>query len=192
MGGFLGAGFAYVFNQGVNRGLFSNEAGQGSAPIAHSAARAHEPVSEGLVAILEPFIDTIIICTITGLVLLSSGVWNEKIPNQFQNTDIEILANTYIETNPQQVKMLRDHLNGGEKVDVFNGKLRIENGKIVNDQITLLHARSIAENIMVYEKENILNKTVFNGEIPVVNGRNPGTGNSGCPRRRDHLSIVRH
>jgi len=171
MGGFLGAGFAYVFNQGVNRGLFSNEAGQGSAPIAHSAARAHEPVSEGLVAILEPFIDTIIICTITGLVLLSSGVWNEKIPNQFQNTDIEILANTYIETNPQQVKMLRNHLNGGEKVDVFNGKLKIENGKILNDQITLLHARSIAENIMVYEKENILNKTVFNGEIPVVNGR---------------------
>jgi len=171
MGGFLGAGFAYVFNQGVNRGLFSNEAGQGSAPIAHSAARAHEPVSEGLVAILEPFIDTIIICTITGLVLLSSGVWNEKVPNQFQNTDIEILANTYTETNPQQVKMLRNHLNGGDKVDVFNGELKIENGKIVNDQITLLHARSIAENIMVYEKENILNKTVFNGEIPIVNGR---------------------
>jgi len=167
----LGAGFAYTFNQGVNRGLFSNEAGQGSAPIAHSAARAHEPVSEGLVAILEPFIDTIIICTITGLVLLSSGVWNDKVANQFQNTDIEILAHTYTEDNPQQVKMLRNHLNGGDKVDAFNGELSIVNGEITNDNITLLHARSIAEDVMVYEKENILNKTVFNGDIPVVDGR---------------------
>ena len=63
-GGFLGATFAYAFNRGVNRGLFSNEAGQGSAPIAHAAAKTEEPVSEGMVSILEPFIDTIIICTI--------------------------------------------------------------------------------------------------------------------------------
>ena len=65
-GGFLGASFAYAFNRGVNRGLFSNEAGQGSAPIAHASARTEEPVSEGMVSILEPFIDTIIICTLTG------------------------------------------------------------------------------------------------------------------------------
>ncbi|MDZ7641250.1 MAG: alanine:cation symporter family protein [Desulfurivibrio sp.] len=68
-GGFLGASFAYAFNRGVNRGLFSNEAGQGSAPIAHAAARAHEPVSEGMVSILEPFLDTLVICTLTGLVI---------------------------------------------------------------------------------------------------------------------------
>ena len=77
-GGFLGASIAYAFNRGVNRGLFSNEAGQGSAPIAHAAAKTKEPVSEGMVSILEPFIDTIIICTVTGLVILSSGVWKEK------------------------------------------------------------------------------------------------------------------
>ncbi len=63
---------------GVRRGLFSNEAGQGSAPIAHSAAKTEEPVSEGVVALLEPFIDTIVICTITALVVLSTGVW--KLP----------------------------------------------------------------------------------------------------------------
>jgi len=56
-GGFLGASFAYAFNRGVNRGLFSNEAGQGSAPIAHAAAKTDEPISEGMVSILEPFID---------------------------------------------------------------------------------------------------------------------------------------
>ncbi len=64
---------------GVRRGLFSNEAGQGSAPIAHSAAKTQEPVSEGAVALLEPFIDTIVICTITALVVLTTGVWTDKV-----------------------------------------------------------------------------------------------------------------
>jgi AGCS family alanine or glycine:cation symporter len=82
-GGFLGATFAYAFDRGVNRGLYSNEAGQGSAPIAHAAAKTDEATDEGMVSILEPFIDTIVICTITGLVILSSGVWNEKFDNQF-------------------------------------------------------------------------------------------------------------
>jgi len=64
---------------GVRRGLFSNEAGQGSAPIAHSAAKTQEPVSEGAVALLEPFIDTLVICTITALVVLTTGVWKDKV-----------------------------------------------------------------------------------------------------------------
>jgi AGCS family alanine or glycine:cation symporter len=63
---------------GVKRGLFSNEAGQGSAPIAHGAAKTEEPVREGVVALLEPFIDTIIVCTMTGLVIISTGVWDSK------------------------------------------------------------------------------------------------------------------
>ncbi|NNM32596.1 MAG: sodium:alanine symporter family protein [Gemmatimonadetes bacterium] len=69
--------FLVTLMWGVRRGLFSNEAGQGSAPIAHSAAKTDEPVSEGVVALLEPFIDTIIICTMTGLVILMTGVWND-------------------------------------------------------------------------------------------------------------------
>jgi AGCS family alanine or glycine:cation symporter len=67
---------------GVRRGLFSNEAGQGSAPIAHAAAKTDEPVSEGVVALLEPFIDTIVICTMTGLVIILTGVWNDRIPTE--------------------------------------------------------------------------------------------------------------
>ena len=67
---------------GVRRGLFSNEAGQGSAPIAHAAAKTDEPVSEGVVALLEPFIDTIVICTMTGLVVIMTGVWDDKHPQQ--------------------------------------------------------------------------------------------------------------
>ena len=164
-GGFLGASFAFAFNQGVNRGLFSNEAGQGSAPIAHSAARAHEPVSEGMVSILEPFIDTIIICTLTGLVLLSSGVWNEKVQNQFQNTDIEILANTYVQSNKTDIDNIRHHLNGGEKLAVYNGILHIENGKIT-EPITIIHARSIAENAVFHEKDEL-----YNGNIKIAEGK---------------------
>lgn len=63
---------------GIKRGLFSNEAGQGSAPIAHAAARTDEPVREGVVALLEPFIDTLLICTMTGLVIIITGVWDDK------------------------------------------------------------------------------------------------------------------
>jgi AGCS family alanine or glycine:cation symporter len=65
--------FLITMMWGVRRGLFSNEAGQGSAPIAHSAAKTDEPVSEGVVALLEPFIDTIIICSMTALVILVTG-----------------------------------------------------------------------------------------------------------------------
>jgi AGCS family alanine or glycine:cation symporter len=78
-----GAGiFVLTLMWGVRRGLFSNEAGQGSAPIAHAAAKTDEPVSEGVVALLEPFIDTIIICSMTGLVILTTGVWTEPVPTQ--------------------------------------------------------------------------------------------------------------
>jgi alanine or glycine:cation symporter, AGCS family len=75
-GAFLGGTAGYAFFWGMKRALFSNEAGQGSSPIAHSAARTHEPVREGVVAGLEPFIDTIVVCTLTALVILASGAWN--------------------------------------------------------------------------------------------------------------------
>jgi AGCS family alanine or glycine:cation symporter len=72
--------FLVTLMWGVRRGLFSNEAGQGSAPIAHAAAKTDEPVSEGVVALLEPFIDTIVICTMTALVIIMTGVWDERHP----------------------------------------------------------------------------------------------------------------
>ncbi len=74
--------FVVTMMWGVRRGLFSNEAGQGSAPIAHAAAKTDEPVSEGVVALLEPFIDTIVICSMTGLVVIITGAWAAKIPSQ--------------------------------------------------------------------------------------------------------------
>ena len=80
-GGFAGGTFIFMLTWGVKRGLFSNESGQGSAPIAHAAAKTDEPVREGVVAMMGPLIDTLIICTITGLVILSTGVWKERLPD---------------------------------------------------------------------------------------------------------------
>ncbi len=68
-------GFVGVLIQGFRRAAFSNEAGTGSAPIVHSAARTEEPVREGVVALLEPFIDTIVVCTTTGLVIVVTGAY---------------------------------------------------------------------------------------------------------------------
>jgi alanine or glycine:cation symporter, AGCS family len=76
MGAFIGGTLGYAFLYGMKRALFSNEAGQGSSPIAHSAAKTKEPVREGIVAGLEPLVDTIIVCTFTALVILTTGVWN--------------------------------------------------------------------------------------------------------------------
>lgn len=75
-GGFAGATVLYAIRYGVARGVFSNEAGLGSAPIAHAAAKTNDPVRQGTIAMLGTFIDTIIICTITGLVIVASGVWS--------------------------------------------------------------------------------------------------------------------
>ncbi len=77
-GAFLGGTFGYAAMWGIKRALFSSEAGQGSSPIAHSAAKTDEPVREGVVAGLEPFIDTIVVCTLTALVILSSGAYNRE------------------------------------------------------------------------------------------------------------------
>jgi len=72
LGGFVG-----TLVQGFRRAAFSNEAGVGSAAIAHSAAKTDEPIREGLVALLEPFIDTIVVCTTTALVIVVTGAWND-------------------------------------------------------------------------------------------------------------------
>ncbi|MBN1509242.1 MAG: sodium:alanine symporter family protein [Sedimentisphaerales bacterium] len=77
-GGFMGVVVASTIEKGVARGVFSNESGLGSAPIAHAAAKTQEMIREGFVAMLGPFIDTIVICTMTALVIITSGVWQVK------------------------------------------------------------------------------------------------------------------
>lgn len=169
-GGFLGASFAYAFNRGVNRGLFSNEAGQGSAPIAHASARAHEHVSEGMVSLLEPFIDTLIICTITGLVILASGAWTMKFENQFQQADMMFLAGSLDEQQEADRTRLVDYLvNGnGDVVTLFDGNIGVIDGRISEESptVTVIHARSVAEDLVFSS-----NGAAFNGNIRVEGGK---------------------
>ena len=178
-GGFLGATFAYAFDRGVNRGLYSNEAGQGSAPIAHAAARTDEPADEGMVSILEPFIDTIVICTITGLVILSSGVWMEKFDNEFQRADMNFVSGHLLESNTDHKQELFSYLNGDESaVTSYSGDVILQNGQIQNlNDFTLIAARSFAENIVFSRDGNAISGSlsVSDGQLVdtavAVNGR---------------------
>jgi AGCS family alanine or glycine:cation symporter len=91
----------------MQRALFSNEAGQGSAPIAHSAAKTDEPVREGVVAGLEPFVDTLCVCTITALVILLSGTWNRGPGLQFAGEPPQITrAGDAWQAAPTPVKVI--------------------------------------------------------------------------------------
>lgn len=164
-GGFLGASIAYAMNRGVNRGLFSNEAGQGSAPIAHASARTDEPVSEGMVSLLEPFIDTLIICTLTGLVILSSGVWQEKFDNEFEAFDTYFLAGAYTDDDPAHVQALHDHLSGAARLDRATGTFDVVAGRLTDPNLTILHNRSVAEDVRFY-----FGKNLHTGTISLVDG----------------------
>lgn len=77
VGGFAGSTLSMAMRRGVSRGVFSNEAGLGSAPIAHAAASTDHPVRQGLWGVFEVFVDTLVICTLTALSIIMSGVWNK-------------------------------------------------------------------------------------------------------------------
>jgi AGCS family alanine or glycine:cation symporter len=77
LGGFAGAGIMIAMRAGIARGVFSNEAGLGSAPIAAASAKTDSPVKQGLISMIGPFLDTLIVCSITGIIVVSSGLWTK-------------------------------------------------------------------------------------------------------------------
>lgn len=122
--GALGVGsgaLIFTLSYGVQRGLFSNEAGQGSSPIAMSASRTDKPVRSGLVGLIGPFIDTIIVCSITGLVIIVTGAWDQYHQTSVnpESGDVE-----YVITEPLQE-------NGQEREDI----LQFEDGVAVNGEM---------------------------------------------------------
>jgi len=166
VGGFLGASVAAALTRGVNRGLYSNEAGQGSAPIAHASSKTENPIEEGMVSILEPFIDTIIICTITGLVILSSGVWTEKFENRFEESAMCYLEGSYSDQNQDDIAVLQNYILSCSGAETFTGKEEIIDGVMQNSSITLMHNRSVAEQI-IYKEDG----QIFNGFIEIEKGK---------------------
>lgn len=166
VGGFAGATFLYGMMWGVKRGLFSNEAGQGSAPILHAVAQTDEPPEEGANSMLGPFIDTIMVCTITGLVIITTGVWNQKKP------DI-VLANSQaaisIVTNQGGVSQ-----NSVIKGDVVkNSSFIVDNGK-VNEDIAFIRNHSTIDSTLI-----LVNQLPYSGTILIdENGLMKTTGNN--------------
>ena len=148
----IGSGlFLTTLVWGIKRGLFSNEAGQGSAPIAHGAAKTKEPVREGVVALLEPFIDTLVVCTMTGLVIVSTGVWEQKHPTVFTTnaleTSFEIEDESTILTIsnglPVNGDILRNDYSYGElytdidRKELFSGQIVVlEDGSVTIQTLT--------------------------------------------------------
>ena len=168
VGGFLGASVAAALTRGVNRGLYSNEAGQGAAPIAHASSKTENPVEEGMVSILEPFIDTIIICSITGLAILSSGVWIEKFENKFEESSMCYLEGNYSDQSEQDVKILQDYIYTCNGKLSFSGPVEVTEGKVtLIDQITLLHNRSVSEDVIYYNDD----QSLFSGSLKIINGK---------------------
>ena len=174
VGGFLGASVAAALTRGVNRGLYSNEAGQGSAPIAHATSKTENPIEEGMVSILEPFIDTIIVCTLTGLVILASGVWNQKFENEFEASAMDYLKGSYSETSSaEDLITLRNYYYERNENIEFTGELNISEGVLISEDVTLMHNRSFAEETTYKDRET---NQSFSGVISVEEGKiiNPG------------------
>ena len=175
MGGFLGASFAMSLKYGVARGLYSNEAGQGSSPIAHASSK-NKSIDQGVVSILEPFIDTIVVCSVTALVILSSGVWTQKFDTTFSKTDMVILEGIYSDEKNDDGKYIHpDHISELTKyvqsidsnVKTYSGSLDVVEGKLIADNITVIHSRSIAEDISVRN----LNLNLYSGKLNIIGGK---------------------
>ena len=176
VGGFLGASFAMSLKYGVARGLYSNEAGQGSSPIAHASSK-NKSIDQGVVSILEPFIDTIVVCSVTALVILSSGVWTQKFDTNFSKTDMVILEGTYSDEKnidgdylyPKQINELNSYVQSLDSdVKEFSGELTVQDGNLITQNITILHSRSIAEDVTVSDQDN---SNLFTGILNVDNGK---------------------
>ena len=173
VGGFLGASVAAALTRGVNRGLYSNEAGQGSAPIAHATSKTENPIEEGMVSILEPFIDTIVVCTLTGLVILSSGVWNEKFENEFEASAMDYMNGDYSETKAEDLNTLRNYYYERNENIEFSGELVISEGVLTSTGVTLMHNRSFAEDTTYLTRET---NQRFSGVITVEEGKITNSG----------------
>jgi AGCS family alanine or glycine:cation symporter len=159
IGGFAGGTFIFMLTWGVKRGLFSNESGQGSAPIAHAAAKTDEPIREGVVAMIGPFIDTLLICTMTGLVILISGVWQDKQEQQVlvneQSAIVVVKAGAGV------------HLNGETaESDLATGRLPVVEGRPSGFELIRNHAVVDDVELLIADDPVLLrNLRTFSGSV---------------------------
>jgi len=156
IGGFAGSTFVFTLTWGIKRGLFSNEAGQGSAPIAHAAARTGEPVREGAVALMEPFIDTVVICFMTGLIIVLTGTWDAKHPDVVdfspKNAITVVLPGATVGTHGRVAA-----------ADRRTGTVTVTDGRLADAALVRTHA--VVEDVRI-----TLGDRPFTGTIDVLDG----------------------
>jgi len=145
---------------GIRRGLFSNEAGQGSAPIAHAAAKTKEPVREGLVASLGPFIDTLVICSMTGLVIVVSGAWIDRVDSVLPLSQVSVATSG----EAREVSVV----NGAIAAPLFYLGSAVEGARLVDAQ-----DRGWSGRLSLFEVGGL---AALEGEAPRVAGRAVLTG----------------
>ncbi|MGH8504327.1 MAG: alanine/glycine:cation symporter family protein, partial [Gammaproteobacteria bacterium] len=143
-GAFTGATLGVAFIFGMKRALFSSEAGMGSAPIAHSAVKTPEPVTEGVVAGLEPFIDTLIVCTMTALVILVSGVW-QRGPAAVWETQPALAQSAPNQWQPSSTRLPegRTAWNTGDQVFVVVETSAGRRARLYGEVIDVAHAQRV-------------------------------------------------
>jgi len=163
IGGFFGSAWIFMLTWGVKRGLFSNEAGLGSAPIAHAAAKTKESVREGVVASMGPFIDTIVICTLTGLVLVTTGVWHDKFSDVLEGQYVQELTFYEGQVTPENIR---------EK-DPFTGSIQIKDGQPV-ETFDIFHETGTIDNYRLQRHTGLAEYENYNGTITIQNGQLAG------------------
>lgn len=156
IGGFAGSTFIFTLTWGIKRGLFSNEAGQGSAPIAHAAARTDEPVREGAVALMEPFIDTVVICFMTGLIIVLTGTWDDRHEDVVDFTPKNAITVVVPGAN------VGPHGRVAPE-DRHNGRVRVVEGRLANAALVRTHA--VMEDVILTVRGD-----PFNGTFETANG----------------------
>ena len=119
---------------------------------------------------LEPFLDTLLVCSLTGIAILSSGVWSEKFENTFETSAMEIVAGHYDDANAEHRRQLFEHLDllppGHDSVHPYSGSITINDGRMVAASITVIHNRSIAEDVVFYR-----DAVPLHGDLSVTAGK---------------------
>lgn len=160
MGGFFGSAWIVTLTWGIKRGLFSNEAGLGSAPIAHAAAKTKESVREGVVAMIGPFIDTLIICTLTGLVLVTTGVWQEKFDEILEGAYLSELTVYAGEITPNSLQVK----------EPYSGTITVKDGAISGD-FSIYHETGTVDNYSFLAQDELTDYSDFSGTITIQEGQ---------------------
>lgn len=174
----IGSGaFMVTFVWGIRRGLYSNEAGQGSAPIAHSASKTDQPVRVGVVALMEPFIDTLVICTMTGLVIITTGSWDSHHPAHLDLSHQEV---SFVVDDPYQM------LNDTNQIQDDEQRIRIEGGVPVNGKVLYY---GVSVDTMFTDSQRT---QPFDGYIIATLDRNTAFDEEDIPYSHLHTAIIQN